>query len=349
MATRWDPSLGTRGRLAAVLLVALAVAACAQRLMPPGPGAAEPRLADGEAVAADGMALPLRAWLPDGEPDAVILALHGFNDYSKAFEAPGQWWAEHGIATYAYDQRGFGETAYPGQWSGTETMAADATVVSTLIAARHPGVPVYLLGESMGGAVALVAMTGAAPPPAKGIILVAPAVWARDTMPAYQRVALWIAARTIPWARFSGRGLDIQASDNIEMLRALGRDPLYIKKTQVSAMEGLADLMDAALAGAPKLAAPTLLLYGEKDQVIPPEPTRELWRSLPEAGNGRQRLALYENGWHLLLRDLDAETVRADIAAWIADTRGPLPSGAERAGWRMLAAETAPEPLPAGP
>jgi len=141
---------------------------------------------------------------------------------------------------------------------------------------------------------------------------------------------LWIAARTIPWARFSGRGLKIQASDNIEVLRGFSRDPLFIKKTRVSAMEGLVDLMDAALAAAPKLTAPTLLLYGEKDEVIPKAPVEALWRSLPETRTGRQRMALYENGWHLLLRDLDADVVRADIAAWIADLAAPLPSGAER-------------------
>ena len=330
MGARAPLGVGTAGRLVVALVIASGLGACAQRLMPPGPGPTEPRLADDRAIAADGMALPLRAWLPEGEPRAVILALHGFNDYSYAFEAPGAWWAERGIATYAFDQRGFGESAFAGQWAGTEAMAADVTVAGRLLGARHPGVPLYLLGESMGGAVALVAMTGAEPPPVDGVILVAPAVWARETMPLYQRTVLWIAARTIPWARFSGRGLKIQASDNIEVLRGFSRDPLFIKKTRVSAMEGLVDLMDAALAAAPKLTAPTLLLYGEKDEVIPKAPVEALWRNLPEAEGDRQRMALYENGWHLLLRDLDAEVVRADVAAWIADLAAPLPSGAER-------------------
>jgi alpha-beta hydrolase superfamily lysophospholipase len=311
-------------RLAAALLVALTLASCAQRLMPPGPGPTEPRLAEDRAIAGDGMVLPLRAWLPEGEPSAVILALHGFNDYSNAFEAPGTWWAERGIATYAFDQRGFGESAFPGLWAGTEVMTADVKVAGRLLGARHPGVPLYVLGESMGAAVALVAMTGPEPPPVEGVMLVAPAVWARETMPLYQRAVLWIAARTIPWAHFSGRGLKIQASDNIEVLRGFSRDPLFIKKSQVSAIEGLVDLMDAALSAAPKLTAPTLVL------VIPRAPVAQLWQGLPETEAGRQRLARYDNGWHLLLRDLDAEVVRADIAAWIADTATPLPSGAER-------------------
>src|SRR3546814_14828012 len=64
-------------------------------------------------------------------------------------------------------------------------------------------------------------------------------------MPVHQRAALWLSARLFPSARLSGRGLGIQASDNIEMLRALGRDPLFIKETRVDAIHGVVNLMDA--------------------------------------------------------------------------------------------------------
>ena len=160
------------------------------------------------------------------------------------------------------------------------------------------------------------------------MILSAPAVWARDTMPFYQRGALWLAARLIPWAKFTGEGLGVQASDNIEMLRGLGRDPLFIKETRVVAIEGLTDLMSEALDGGAALKAPALVLYGEKDEVVPPDPTLRFWRSLPEGGES-QRLALYPDGWHMLLRDLQAEVVLADIEAWIAERDAALPSGAD--------------------
>jgi alpha-beta hydrolase superfamily lysophospholipase len=193
----------------------------------------------------DGLGLPLRAWLPEKNPPrAVILALHGFNDYSKAFEEPGKFWAARGIATYAYDQRGFGEAPNRGLWGGAPAMIGDLHTAVAALKVRHPQTPIYVLGESMGGAVALAAAAGADPPPVAGVILAAPAVWARATMPLHQRVALWIGAHTLPWLPVRGRGLKIQASDNIEMLRALGRDPLVIKETRIDAIHGLADLMD---------------------------------------------------------------------------------------------------------
>jgi alpha-beta hydrolase superfamily lysophospholipase len=305
------------------------LAACAAGRVPPGPGPTEPRLTDSLLVAPDGMELALRSWRPEGEPTAVLLALHGFNDYSRAFKAPGEWWADRGIATYAYDQRGFGETSYRGLWAGTEALVDDLKTAVRLLRARHPGTPLYLLGDSMGGAVVLVAMTGAKPPNVDGAILVAPAVWARSQMPFYMRGALWVAARLLPWAQVTGEGLDIQASDNIERLREMGRDPLYVKRTRIGALEGLTDLMSEALDRGGRLRAPALLLYGEKDEVIPLEPTLALWHRLPDGPRAEQRPALYAEGWHLLLQDLGAERVLADIVAWIADPRAPLPSGAD--------------------
>ncbi len=307
----------------------LLAAACAPNFVPAGPRVEEPRLETGHWVTADDVDLPLRSWLPEGQPKAVILALHGFNDYSAAFEGPGAFWAARGIATYAYDQRGFGAAPHRGLWAGSETMSGDLVSLAGLIRARYPGRPLYILGESMGGAVVMVAMAENPAFQVDGVILSAPAVWARATMPGYQRFALEAIAYLMPWAHLTGEGANVQASDNISMLRALGRDPMIIKRTRVDAVYGLTDLMDRALASAQRISVPLLLLYGENDEIIPQEPTLLAWDGLPAKADGRQRLAFYQDGWHLLLRDLEAETVLEDVAVWIEDPAAPLPSGAD--------------------
>src|SRR5712691_8421976 len=119
------------------------------------------RFTDSDFIAGDGARLPLHKWLPKGRIAAVILALHGFNDYSDAFAMPAQVWAARSIATYAYDQRGFGGAPGRGLWAGEGQLAVDAIIASRILRQAHPGRPLYLLGESMGGAVALLAMTGA--------------------------------------------------------------------------------------------------------------------------------------------------------------------------------------------
>jgi acylglycerol lipase len=325
-------------RLCAVLFLALTLGACAPTLKPMGPATTTPEIAGDALVAADGVRLPLRSWLPEGAPKAVILALHGFNDYSKAFEAPAACWAKRGIATYAYDQRGFGATATRGYWSGTETMTADLRAAAAAIRARHPGAKLVLLGDSMGGAVTMAALAERPVAGVSGAVLAAPAVWGRRHMTIIQKAALWFMSNLFPGVTLTGRGLGRQASDNIPMLRALGRDNLVIKETRVDAIEGLVNLMDTAFDAAPKIAAPpVLMLYGQRDEIVPENPVVEAMRALPDGRDHRK--ALYDTGWHMLLRDLKAERVWRDIEAWIADRNSALPSGAEGAAAKAMAAD----------
>ncbi len=289
-------------------------------------------------VAADGAVLPLRKWLPPKDrggrqPKAVILALHGFNDYSNAFDGPGEIWSKDGIATYAYDQRGFGAAPERGLWPGRAALAADAATAAQVLRRLYPRVPVYLLGDSMGGAVAVIAMTGESGtqvPDVDGIILTAPAVWGRPTMGLLPTLALWAGVRLMPGLTLSGRGLEIKPSDNIAMLRALAHDPLVIHQTRIDAIYGLVDLMDATLASAPLFDAPVLVAYGAKDEIVPQASVRRFVEALPPEPQRRRRLAWYDDGYHMLLRDLEGPVVAADVASWMLAPREPLPSGADR-------------------
>ncbi|MDA8232079.1 MAG: lysophospholipase [Magnetospirillum sp.] len=318
------------------MLMTLLLAACAAQFHVPGAPVVAPQFDTDHWEAPDGASLPMREWLPAGPPKAVVLALHGMNDYSNAFDDPGRALAAKGIAVYAYDQRGFGKGPYPGYWSSTRAMAEDLRVAARLVAARHPGVPLFLLGESMGGAVVMVAVAEGPLPGVKGVILSAPAVWGRESMGVVQRAALWLAYEVAPGWELTGRGLHIKASDNIPMLRKLAKDPLVIKATRVDTIKGLVDLMDAAAASAPSVRLPFLLLYGEKDEIIPADAMWTAIDALPKNGTTR-RIALYPKGYHMLLRDLEARTVIDDVAAWIADPGRPLPSGADAEAEREMA------------
>jgi acylglycerol lipase len=320
-------------RWAAVGALLALCAACAPRVQSYGPVEGPPRLESGALITPDGRRLPYAAW-SGGEAKAVIVALHGFNDYRTAFEAPAVWLAGRGVVTYAYDQRGFGESPERGIWAGAEAMAADAKAFVRLVGARHPGAPVYLMGDSMGCAVALLALAGRDAPEVAGAILVAPAVWGGRAMNPAFRLGIWLAAHTTPWNYATGKGLRRTPSDNDEMLRRLGRDPLVIKQTRIDAVYGLTQLMGAAQEAAPHVRTPLLVLYGDRDEIVPAGPVAEMVAEL----KAPRRFVVYRQGYHMLLRDLQAETVWRDIAAWIADRSAPLPSGEERGTGRSILA-----------
>jgi alpha-beta hydrolase superfamily lysophospholipase len=320
-----------------ILVIALLLSACTPRLQPLGPDSAVPRLVDDRIIMADGVGLPLRRWLPDGTPKTIILALHGFNDYSNAFDGPAKAWTAEGIATYAYDQRGFGQAPHRGLWPGEDRLIEDLRTAANLVAARHPGTALYLLGESMGGAVVMAATATPDPPRATGLILVAPAVWGRDEQGPLQSGALWLAAHTVPWMRLTGEGLDVKPSDNIAMLRKLARDPLVIKKTRIDALFGLTNLMDRASDAAPTLRDRSLILYGSHEDVIPDSAVLSMLRRLPADEGAERRIAVYPDGYHMLLRDRKADVVLRDVAAWIDGPDVPLPSGSDRLAETLLA------------
>ena len=304
-----------------LMLLTISLISCMPLVKAPGTGMREPWLERAGFTAADGALLPVRSWLPrNGETRAAIIALHGFNDYSRAFTRPGAWLAERGIAVYAYDQRGFGLAPNRGFWAGLQGYQEDLAEFVVTVKRRHVGLPVFLLGESMGGALAIASAGADRPLPMDGLILSAPAVWSRATMPWYQRSLLALLAHTVPWLELTGEGMHIQASDNLEMLRQLGRDPWVIQATRVDAMHGLANLMDLAEARANRLRIPTLVLYGEKDEVIPRKPFLRWLDLLPP--NPSRRVILYPQGYHLLLRDMGANKVWTDIAAWIEGNLG---------------------------
>jgi len=302
------------------IILCLALTACAAVTAPPGSGHVTPHFEDGFLVARDGMRLPLRAWKADGDaPKAVIIALHGMSDYSNAFDMPGTEWARRGITTLAIDQRGFGRSDNPGLWAGGDVMRADLNDFAAAAHARYPGVKIFAAGESMGGAVVLSALASPEPPAIDGAILVSPAVWSRADMPALYRVALFMVAHITPGIILTnsaaGKVVKIIPSDNIPMLIALGKDPLFQKKTRADTLYGLVNLMGDARTAPQRLKNPPPILYlhGEKDQVIPPAPAKATIRELGARADVRE----YPNGYHMLLRDLDRAKVQADVADWV--------------------------------
>lgn len=315
----------------AVISIAL-LCSCMPVIHPQGPKIYQGEIRAQEFITADRTKLPLRQWQPATKnPAAVIIALHGFNDYSAFFHKPAQYFQQQNIASYAYDLRGFGGAENPGLWAGYQTYSEDLALFTGLIAKKHPDTPIYLLGESMGAAVVIVTAAETKMPQLAGIILASPALWAREFMPWYQSSLLWLLSYTLPWLTLTGESVGVIASDNIEMLRALGRDPLVIKETRVEAVHGLTDLMDEAMAKARNLNVKTLMLYGEKDEIIPVAPTHQFINDFLQQGADQKMIACYKNGYHLLLRDLQAPLIWKDLKTWImADRQQFLPSGAEK-------------------
>lgn len=310
----------------AALVVPVMLAACAPTVVPAGEAVRAPALTDDKYVATDGTALPVAVWKAEkGPPQAVILALHGFGDYRNAFEDPAAIWAKDGITTYSYDQRGFGQSPSRGRWAGTDTLVDDAKAVAALLRAKYPDVPLYIAGESMGGAVALVAVDRGIE--ADGLILSAPAVRSRKSFGPLASTTMSVFVHLIPWMPAGPTSIDYKPTDNPKTMEKLRNDPLMLRQPRFDLGYGLLDLMDEACAAAERVHLPYLMMHGMGDKIVPSSPIKSTIAVMPRREDSK--LAFYKDGYHLLMRDKEGPKVAADVASWIADHEAALPSGAD--------------------
>ena len=278
-------------------------------------------------ISFDGAELGLTVWDTQDDPEIVVVGVHGMNDYAGAFHMAAPYWAERGVKTYAYDQRGFGRSVGRGDWPDEELMREDLRTAVNLARTEHPDVTLAVIGISMGGAMVMTAFASERPPEGVDrVVLSGPGLRGWGTMPVVQRAALWASVRVRPgWVVVPPKFVKIEPSDNIEMLQRTWSNPLMIRQNKIEQVHGVVTLMENAHKAAPNLPAnvPTFLTYGAKDIVIPEKGFKRTAKHLPE----HVRTAYYPNGYHMILRDIESEIVHADVLAFLRDPVAPLPSG----------------------
>lgn len=318
-------------RAGMLILVGAALAACVptvQRAARPSADFQGPRfeVAAERFVSFDGAELGLSAWLPPAaqETTTVIVALHGMNDYANAFYLAGPWFAERGVAFYAYDARGFGRSPRRGVWGGEPLLTEDLRTAVAVARRAHPSARIAVMGDSMGAATVMAAFGAENAPSVDRVLLVAPGVWGWSTLPDAYAMTLWISAHTFPWqpVKPTPNMRPRVSTDNRDALVRAGRDPNMIWSTRIDAVYGLVSLMERASDRAPNLGGDVLFLYGARDDIIPRRSAENAARRLPAGA----RTALYADGYHWLLRDNQRETVYIDILAFLQDPDAQLPS-----------------------
>ena len=184
--------------------------------------------------------------------------------------------------------------------------------LSREIRARHPGVPLVVVGHSMGGGVALAAAADGLD--ADALVLAGPAIAGGDALSPLARAAARALAAALPETRWTGRGfIAICPTDNPAALARVAADPRHFGDPSSRELYGLVEVMDRAAAAAPAVRLPTLTLMGAHDEVLRPEAVGACTPRIPGAAG----FILYPAGWHWLFRDLQAQRVWRDVGDFV--------------------------------
>ncbi|HEY5337110.1 MAG TPA: alpha/beta fold hydrolase [Rhizomicrobium sp.] len=250
----------------------------------------------GAFVASDGADVPYRLWLAP-KPRGKILLLHGCCDYSGAFDDIAPKLVKRGFSCLAYDQRGFGATASRGNWSGQPRMVEDVRDAVAFFRTRATNdVPLFIVGESMGGSIAVHAAAEHKDLDIGALVLVAPGALAsamRNTVYGWVMAALrFFAGRSeIVVERSDGSDLTAAAA-----IRLLG-DPMVMHAIRAELLAGVIAMGYSAVDAARQVTVPTLTMSAGRDDLLRGACVRQLYENL----GGEKKWIAIKKGPHLLL------------------------------------------------
>jgi len=256
-----------------------------------------------------------QAWLPERDPGVVLVISHGLAEHGGRYAEFAQRFVARGHAVYALDHRGHGRSSGPR--ANIERFSYLVSDLSTFVGRtqrQHPDAAVFLVGHSMGGAIALASMLRN-PGGVKGLVLSAPALAAGEAVPPMKGLALRLLSRFSPNTGM----LTLPAtaiSRDPAVVRAYENDPLVFHgaipaRTLLELLAAMAGFPDSA----PKLKVPVLVQHGTADRLVPLAATRPVYERL---GSPKQRtVRLYEGLFHEAYNEPEREQVLADLQAWI--------------------------------
>ena len=266
-----------------------------------------------------GLKIATTSWRPAGTPRAVMVLVHGFNAHSGYMSWAGEQFAARGLAAYALDLRGRGESE--GERFYVEKFSDYLTDVNTLVSrarSEYPGLPIYLLGHSAGGVIA-ASYVFEHQHEIAGLVCES---FAFDVgLPHLVQLALEGVGHLAPHVHvFSLHNEDF--SRDPDAVARMNNDPLIAKESQPA--ETAAELLKAAerlKANMPAFTVPVLIIHGTADKATRPAGSQYFY---DHAASADKTLRLYEGHFHDLLNDVDKEIVIADIRNWIVGhLRGP--------------------------
>jgi alpha-beta hydrolase superfamily lysophospholipase len=264
-----------------------------------------------------GVSLYIRAWLPDMPAVGVIVIAHGLAEHCGRYEHVAANLVSQGYAVYALDHRGHGKSG--GRRANIDRFAyliEDLDLLFAQARAAHPGLPVTLIGHSMGGAIAF-AYALRHQQALKGLVLTAPALGTK-LVPRLQLLFVRFLSVVLP--NMGAITLPATAvSRDPAVVQAYETDPLnYRGAVPARTVAELFAAMGSFPAAAPALTLPVLILHGTSDLLVPREDTLPV---VDRMGSRDKTLNVYEGLYHEVFNEPEQAQVLADLDAWLAARR----------------------------
>lgn len=271
--------------------------------------------AEGSLDTADGDSLYWQCWSPAGSPGAVLLLVHGLAEHSGRYAHFADFFVRRDYAVIALDHKGHGRSGGRRcHVRGFSDFTGALQLLSDKARRDHPRVPLFLVGHSMGGLIALHFLFEHQSA-FEGCILSGAAVMPTVDLSPIQRVMMRCCSRLLPGLRLMQLESSAISRDG-EVVERYRNDPLVhsgkvtsrLAEQLFTAMEGLAGRLES-------IRLPMLILHGGSDGLTSPEGSRMVYRNI---SSDDKKLIVYDGLYHEVYNEPEQEAVMSDVADWIA-------------------------------
>ncbi|MFP3568881.1 alpha/beta hydrolase [Paraburkholderia sp. SIMBA_030] len=264
----------------------------------------------------DGLELPLYRWPATTPLRATVALVHGLAEHAGRYAALAARLNAAGIELVAIDLRGHGHA--PGKRAYVKRFDDYLLDAQTLLdAAAQSCAPLFLMGHSMGGAVAAlyaIERLDATGRRLSGLILSSPALAPGHDVPRWMLKLSQVISRL--WPGFPAMKIDAALLSRLPSVVNANRNDPLVHHGAIPARTGAELLLAMARIerGRAGLRVPLLVYHGTADKLTEPDGSRNFGQ---HAGSPDKTLTLYEDSYHETMNDLDRDRVIGELIAWI--------------------------------
>lgn len=259
-----------------------------------------------------GLETLMRAWIPEVQPKAVVVGVHGFAEHSGRYSHVGSFLAEHGFSLYMYDLRGHGlSKGARGYVDSFNQFVEDTTAFFKLVSKEVEGVKPFLLGHSMGGLIAVHAA-------AKLSNEISGLITSGAALKLKVGTATSLLLRLLSILKPTGRtrlpvAVNCLSKDK-EVIDKYVVDPLVFKDPTYRLLAEFGKGVSSVWSLVGGISVPALIMHGEDDCLVPPTASRELYDKLPSLD---KTLKMYKGLKHEIFNEIEKEVVFKDLIEWL--------------------------------
>jgi alpha-beta hydrolase superfamily lysophospholipase len=273
----------------------------------------------------DGTRLHLHTW-QTADPQKVIVIVHGMGGHADFYtDSLVQYIEGRNISVYAADLRGHGRSeGVRGDIENFDDYLEDVKAAVKFARERHPDLPLFLLGESMGTPIAVnyaATAQGIFRPDALMLLacVVAPTITPRlSEIFRFAFYSLYDRKKIV--IPITGR--EHEGISDVDFIKVLKADPLFNRKVSVRFLMKVTKYTGKAFKSAAKLTMPTVVMVGERDITVRFKATRKFFDQIAATD---KEWHLFPNVFHSILNDLRSAEVRARLFVWLDRVSLSLP------------------------